>query len=304
MSALKFGTTIGGANIAEVAQRAEALGFDSVWMGEHVVYHRPMHDALMLLAAASAATKRVRLGTSILLMPLKHPVLVAKAVTTLDHLSEGRASLGIGVGGEYAKEFEAMGVPVNERGPRTDESIELIKRFWTEERVSFRGRFFHMDDVTIEPKPVQKPHPPILVGGRRGALKRVAKYADGWMPYLTSVEAYRQGWEQIEELATGYGRDPADIERMVYVFVTVGKSYEAAAGAAVMAFEARYRQDFTTLVKRLAIVGTPQQCARRIAEYREAGAEHFILSPNWPEEQMAAYHEVLANEVIPLVKKG
>ena len=303
MSALKFGVTVGGATAAQNAQRAEALGFDSVWVGEHVVWRTPVHDALMLLAAAAVVTQRVRLGTSILLLPLKHPVLVCKGVTTLDHLSGGRASLGIGVGGEYPKEFEALGIPREQRGARANESIELMKRLWTEEHVTFRGRFFQMEDVTIEPKPVQKPHPPILVGGRRGALPRTAKYADGWMPYLTSVEQYREGWRRIEEMAGQCGRNPADIERTLFIFTTVGKSYEAASATAAKALGARYAQDFETLVNKYAIAGTPEQCAQRIEQFREAGVEHFIFAPNAPPEQAAALPEIIAEEVIPLTRR-
>ena len=305
MADLEFGITIGrAASIAEEARRVEDLGFDSVWTGEHVVWRHPMYDGLMVLAAAASATTRVRLGTSILLLPLKHPILVSKAVTTLDHLSGGRASLGIGVGGEYPKEFEAMGIPRNERGARADESIEIMKRLWTEDEVTFHGRFFHLEEVTLEPKPVQKPHPPILVGGRRGALRRTALYADGWMPYMYTPEMYRDDWQKIEEMAGKAGRDPAAIERTLYVFTSVAESYEVAAQAAAKALGGNYAQDFDRLVHKYPIVGTPEQCAERIDLFRQAGVRHFIFAPAGPPERAREFPEILANEVIPLVRKG
>ena len=304
MPDLKFGVTVGGlaSSVAQNAQRIEALGFDSLWMGEHVVWRTPTQDSLTMLAAAAVATSRVRLGTSIVLLPLKHPVLLCKAVTTLDHISGGRVSLGIGIGGEFPKEFEAVGVPVQERGPRANESLELMKRLWTEEQVTFHGRFFHMEEIGLEPKPVQRPHPPVLVGGRRRALRRVARFGDGWMPYMYTPEMYREDWGRIEDLAVDYGRDPARIEQTLYAFITIDKSYEAAAATAARSLGARYAQSFDTLVHRYAIAGTPEQCAARLEQFREAGASHFILAASAPPEQSQAYPEIIAQEIIPRLR--
>ncbi|MEE9286011.1 MAG: LLM class flavin-dependent oxidoreductase [Dehalococcoidia bacterium] len=305
MSDLQFGITIvGGSPVRESARRLEELGFDSLWVSEHVVWRAPMFDALMILAAAASVTTRVRLGTAIVLLPLKHPILVSKAVTTLDHLSGGRASLGIGVGGEYPIEFEAMGVAREERGARANESLELMKRLWTESAVTFKGRFFQVEDLTLEPRPVQQPHPPILVGGRRGALSRTARYADGWMPYMYTPEMYRDDWQKIEEMAHEAGRDPARIERALYVFTSIAESYEVAAEAAARALGATYAQDFNRLVRKYPIVGTPQQCAERIDQFRQAGVRHFIFAPAGPPDRAQEFPEVLANEVIPLVHRG
>ena len=305
-SHVKFGLALGrgGTSFVEGARQAEELGFDSVWSGEHVVWRHPIHDALMTLAAAAAVTSRVRVGTSILLLPLKHPVLVAKAVTTLDHVSNGRATLGIGIGGEYAKEFEAIGIPREERGVRANESIQLLKRLWTEESVTFEGRFFKLDEVGLVPKPVQRPHPPILVGGRRGSLKRTALYADGWMPYMYTPEMYRDDLAKIEEMAAGAGRDPAKIERTLYAFISIDDSYEGAAKMAAAALGTNYAQSFDKLVYRYPIIGTPEQCAERLQQFREAGAEHFILSPAGPPEKSRHFPEIIAKEIAPRFRKG
>jgi probable F420-dependent oxidoreductase len=302
---LQFGMTFGGrgGSIADDAVRLEKLGFDSIWAGEHVIWRHPMHDGLMTLAVASSVTKRVRLGTSILLMPLKHPILVAKAVVTLDQASNGRATLGVGVGGEYPKEFIAMGVKREERGPRTNEAMQIMKRLWTENNVIFKGRFWNLEDVSIEPKPIQKPHPPILVGGRRGSVPRTALYGDGWMPYMYTPEMYRDGLKQIEEIAHKAGRDPSKLERTLYAFTSVGSSFEEAAGWSAQALGTNYAQDFSQLVRKYPIVGTPQQCAERMQQFIEAGVRHFILAPSGPADKTKNFAEIYAKEIIPMLKK-
>ena len=305
MSELKFGIALneGADSMADEARRAEALGFDSVWVGEHVVWHHPIHDGLMVMAAAASVTKHIRLGTAILLLSLKHPVLVCKAVTTLDHISGGRVSLGVGIGGEYPKEFEAMGVPVKERGPRVDEAIRLMKRLWAEDSVTFEGRFFSVEDVGLEPHPVQRPHPPVLIGGRRKALRRTALYGDGWMPYMYSPEMYREDWKRIEEMAGEAGRDPSEIERTVWVPICVADSYEAAAKMSSKALGGDYGQSFDAIVRKYAVLGTPQDCAARIKEYIEAGAEHIIMSPSAPGDEAREFPKAIASEILPLLNK-
>ena len=305
MEPLKFGITVGrGAAVGADAKRAEDLGFDSVWVGEHVVWRHPMYDGLMLLAAAAMTTKRILLGTSILLLPLKHPVLVSKAVTTLDHLSDGRAVLGVGIGGEYPKEFNAMGIRREERGPRTNEAMQLMKRLWTEPSVTFKGRFFQLNDVGLEPHPIQKPHPPMLVGGRRGSLKRTALYGDGWMPYMYTPEMYRDDLKQIEEIAAAAGRDPSKLWRTLYVFTSVADKYEQAAAWAATALGTNYAQDFNKLVHKYPLVGTPQQVAERMQQFIDAGVRYFIFAPAGPPEATRELPTVLAKDVIPLFKRS
>jgi probable F420-dependent oxidoreductase len=253
----------------------------------------------MLLAAAATVTERVTLGTSILLLPLKHPVLVAKAVTTLDHLSKGRASLGIGIGGEYQPEFDAMQIRKEDRGARTNDAIKLMKRLWTEDDVTFESRFFPMKDITIEPKPVRKPHPPIYVGGRRKALRRVATLGDGWFPYLYTPEMYREDWGKITDLAVEAGRDPAVIEPAIYVFIAIDESYEAAAKVAADRLQFTYAQSFDKLVYRYPIIGTPEQCAERVNEYIEAGCRHVVFTPAAAHDQAKAFPQIVAEKIIP-----
>src|SRR3989337_4467304 len=153
------------------AARIEAMGYDSVWSSEHIFFYFPTFDALTGLAAAAALTSRIRLGTAILLLPLRPAALAAKEITPVDVFSGGRLTLGVGVGGEYPKEFQAVGVPVGERGVRTDEAIQVLRRLWTEDNVTFDGRFTNLDVVTLQPQPAQRGGtgrpPPSPAGGTR-----------------------------------------------------------------------------------------------------------------------------------------
>ena len=158
----------------------------------------PTHTALPLLAVAAGATERIRVASTIVLAPFYHPTVLAKLATTLDIASGGRLTLGIGVGGEYPVEFEAAGLNVRQRGRRTNECLEALRRLWTEENVSYQGRNFRLDDVTLLPRPTQQPHPPVWVSGRRdAAMSRAARYGDGWMPYFYDPARYRDSVEKI-----------------------------------------------------------------------------------------------------------
>ena len=186
--------------MADVAVRAEALGFESVWVAEHLVFPStiqsrypyaaegvppinpatPLLDPLLVLMQVAARTQRIRLGTNVYILPLRHPIAVARMVTTLDVLSGGRVSFGVGLGW-LAEEFDAVGLDFASRAARGREAIRALRALWTEEEPSFHGRTVQFGPVRFEPKPAQRPHPPILVGGESGAaLKRAAELGDGW----------------------------------------------------------------------------------------------------------------------------
>src|SRR5574341_849560 len=152
MSRLKFGINLFPQQWQDVS-RIEELGYDSAWTSEHIFFYFPTFDALTALAAMAARTSRIELGTAVLLLPLRPAALAAKEIASVDNISGGRVILGVGVGGEYPKEFEAVGVPVRERGARADEAIRVIKRLFTEDNVTFDGRFTKIDGVTLMPKP-------------------------------------------------------------------------------------------------------------------------------------------------------
>ncbi|MEX0800927.1 MAG: LLM class flavin-dependent oxidoreductase [Dehalococcoidia bacterium] len=260
--------------------RIEELGYDSAWTSEHVFFYFPTFDALTQLAAMAALTTRIRLGTAVLLLPLRPAALAAKEITSVEVISGGRLTLGIGVGGEFPKEFEAVGSPVKERGARTDEAIEVLRTLWTQDNVTFHGRFTKLDGVTLMPKPLQPGGPPLWIAGRsQAAIRRAGRLGDGYMPYLFSPERYREGLAEVRRAAEEAGRDPDAIEPALYQFICLAGSYEEAKERASADLSRRYNQPFEKIVDRYVVMGTADDCARRLSDFAEAGARHFLLVP-------------------------
>ena len=213
--------------IAGVARKAEQLGYHSVWVSDHIITPRkidspypggrypiqpewPFLEPVATLLYAAAVTQRVRLGTSVIVITQRNPVLLAKQLATLDVLSGGRLIFGAGAGW-MKEEFAALNAPFANRGPRMAEFLEVIRRCWTEDDPSFHGRFYDLEDVGVYPKPVQKPHPPIWVGGfADGALRRVARYGDAWHA-AGLPEWLVDRYANIKQYAREYGRDPDSI---------------------------------------------------------------------------------------------
>lgn len=302
MTRIRFGILLHDIR-PDAAAQVERLGFDSVWVSEHILFHVPLHEALSVLAAYAARTERVQVGTAVLLLALRHPTVVAKTVVTIDVLSGGRVILGVGVGGEYPKEFEACGVPVNERGRRVDESIEIMRRLWTESHVTHKGRFFGFEDVTMEPRPAQAGGPPIWIGGRSdAAIRRTGRLGDGYLPYLVAPQRFRESFAKVEAEARAVGRDPSRIEPAIHLFTAVDRTREAARAFAVHELSERYNQSFEPIVDRYCAIGTPADCAATIARFVEAGVRHVVLVPLCPPARLADDLEVLAREVVPAVR--
>ena len=222
-------------DVAILAQRAEALGFESFWLPEHPIvpvtttskyggtpdgsippFMMDMADPFISLARASAVTEKIMLGTSICLVPEHNPIAQAKQIATLDRLSNGRFIFGIGAGW-LKEETEIMGGDFEHRWGQTRESILAMKELWTKDESEFHGRFFDFPPVRCFPKPVQTPHPPILLGGdAANVFKRVVAWGDGWMPVRADVEKVKQGRATMDELAEAAGRDPNSIQISVY----------------------------------------------------------------------------------------
>ena len=182
-----------GGRLRDLAQAAEELGYDSIWAGDHISYRNPILDVVVALSTFAAATERITIGAGIVLLPLRHPSVVAKEFASLDHVSGGRVILGVGVGGESAKDFEAVGVDPRERGARTDEAMQALRELFRG-HASFSGRFFSFEDVEIEPGPARPGGPPLWVGGRSpAAIRRAAVLGDGWIPIWMSAERFREG---------------------------------------------------------------------------------------------------------------
>ena len=301
MSALRIGFVTNAAR--DEVEALEALPIDSLWVGGHVAAPRPSPEAMVQLARLSALTTRVRVGTGILLLPLYSPAIVAKQVADLDRATGGRVTLGIGVGGEYEQEFRACGVPIKERGRRTDEAIPLIRRLWTAEEISHPGPHYPMEKVRIHPAPAQAGGPPIIVAGRKPpAMARAAKLGDGWMPYLYSPRAFAESVQRIRELAAQAGRDLSGFEWLQYLFINAGDDPDQARAETAAFLGASYAQDFTSLVDRLAAAGTREQVAARIQAFVDAGARHLIFVPTHADRVGMAKRildDVLPQVVVP-----
>ena len=279
---LQFGIAVPLAGEFEIshAEMAEELGYDAIWVSEHIVFHVPTFDAVTTMAALAARTTRVRIGSAIVLLPLRPPAAVAKAVATLDIIAGGRVTLGVGVGGEYPKEFDVCGVPVRERGGRTDEAIAILKALWSQESVSFQGKYFQFHDVSMRPKPLQPGGPPIVVGGRsEAAQRRAARVGDGYMPYLFTPQQYTAGLENIRGYAAAAGRQVDHFRTALYQFIYIADTYDAAFQQANAYLSTNYQQPFDRLIDRYCVVGPPETCIARLQAYIDAGARDVILVP-------------------------
>lgn len=288
----------------DVAAAAEELGYDSLWSTDHISFINPILEGLVALAFFAGATRRITLGTGIYLLPLRHPSAVAKQVASLDHLAEGRLVFGVGVGGESADDFRAVGVPVKQRGARTDEAIDVLRALLGGADLAHHGRFYDVDDVTIAPPPVQQPSPPIWVGGRSdAALARVGRRGDGWLAYLVSPQRLRDGMEAVADHAADVGRDAQAITSAVMLPVHVADDRSRARREAQEHLSARYRRPFDPeLLDRCCAVGTPADCVARIDDYLRAGARHVVLNPAGTPEMVVEEMRVLATEVLPALR--
>ncbi|MBV9747631.1 MAG: LLM class flavin-dependent oxidoreductase [Acetobacteraceae bacterium] len=282
----------------------DRCGYDSLWVGDHVSFAVPILDPLLQLAQAAVVSRRLTLGTSVFLLPLRHPAPVAKQVATLDHLTEGRLIFGVGVGGEFPREYEVCGVPRAERGARLSEGIGLLRQFWSGAPVSHGGRFYGpFSDVPMQPPARQAGGPPIWCGGRSdGALRRTGRLADGWLSYVVTPDMYRASLAQIAAAAQQAGRDPATFGTGHLLFARIDESYEKALDTATETLSVRYAMDFRRAAQRYCALGRPEQIAERIGEFHAAGVRHIILDLLGPYEQRHEQIERFAAETMPLLR--
>jgi probable F420-dependent oxidoreductase len=283
----------------ELVQRLEAVGYDSVWTGDHMSFHSPIHESITLLASYAPITRRIKLGVGVYLLALRSPAVAAKQAATLDVLSGGRLVFGVGVGGENPKEFELCGIPHKERGARVNEAIDVVRTLWRDTPASFHGRFTRFESVSIDPKPVQQ-LPPIWIGGRSdAALTRAGRQGDGWMSYVVQADRYAQSLDKIRAAAAAAGRSMDRFTAAHLVFITVGRDYEAAKRAWVSVLSKRYAQDFEPLAKRYGVIGTPEQCAEQLERFRAAGCNYFVMGAIGEPRDERLQLETIAAEIIP-----
>jgi probable F420-dependent oxidoreductase len=289
----------------DLVRRVEALGYDSVWCGDHVSFHTPIYESLTLLASYASITDRVRLGTAVYLLALRAPATAAKATATLDVLSGGRLIFGVGVGGENPREFALCGVPHRERGGRVTEGIDVVRTLWRDAPATFKGRFTQFEGVSIDPKPVQRPAPPIWIGGRSdAALARAGRQGDGWVSYVVQPERYAQSLDKIRTAAAAAGRSLDGFVAAHLAFVTIGRDWETAKAAWVRTLSKRYAQDFEPLARKYGIIGTPEQCAEQVERFRAAGCTYMLISAIGDPRDERAQLEAIASDLLPRFRSG
>src|SRR5688572_26210826 len=293
-------------SIDELRQTVELIdgcGYDSLWCGDHISFPAAILDPLLQLAQAAVVSRRLMLGTSVYLLPLRHPVPVAKQVATLDHLSGGRFIFGVGVGGEFPKEYASCGVPIGERGPRLAEAIPLLRKLWSGEPASHHGRYYGaFEGLPMQPPARQPGGPPIWCGGRSdGALARAGRLADGWIAYVVTPEMYKAGLDKIAAAAKEAGRGTAKFGTGHLLFTRLDDAYEKALDAATVTLSQRYAMDFRRAAERYAALGSPQQVADRIRAFHTAGVRHLTLDLVGPYEERNRQIEGIARNVLPLL---
>lgn len=262
----------------ETVAFAERVGYESIWFGDHVAFTSPIQDALTQIAHASAYTRTLTFGTAIYLLPLRHPGPAAKSIASLDHMCGGRLIMGLGIGGEFPKEFALSGVPVNERAGRLAEGIEVMRKLWTGEPVSHDGRYFNFPEVQMQPAPLQVGGPPIWLGGRqRPALLRAGRLADGYISYVVSPEMYRDALNTIAEGAEEAGRTIERFDAAHLLFARIDDSYEKALDTAAEHLSVRYGMDFRRATERYCAVGTAADVAEKLAAFHDAGMRYFVV---------------------------
>lgn len=337
MKKIQFGVRVpnsgplaGKENIVKAAKQAEELGFNSVWVHDHVVWSSEMHrhhissgateaitenqeanfyEALMTLSYLAAETKKITLGVACLVMPCRNPIYAAKQCATLDWLCDGRLIVGVGLGSKAtreSKEFEAFGVPIKPRGKRTDEYVEAMKAIWTQPVASYEGKYISFKNAEIAPKPIQKPHPPVWVGGWMDqAAMRAGRLGEGWIPGWLSPAEMKRGCDILNKTAKERGRDPSKITIAVEKLAAIGRTRDDALKLALPTIQEssntyeRAVDDMQFALDR-HIIGSVDDVRRRVDEFIESGVDHFELKIIYPNlgsmfEQMALW----SKEIIP-----
>jgi probable F420-dependent oxidoreductase len=290
--------------IIDLAAQAEALGFDSLWVGDSILA-RPRLEALTTLAAVASRTTRVKLGTAVLLSALRHPVLLANEAANVDILSHGRLILGLGIATRIPtveREFAACGVPFGRRIGIFEEGVEIMRRLWTEPHVTFSGRHFQIQDVSLGLPPVQQGGIPLwLAGAVDNALRRVVRLGDGWFPNPSSPRALADLWGRLQILARDMGRDPESLQRCVYTTLNVNTDVAQAEREMRAFVEGYYGMPYETLARMQGLcAGTADACAEWLQGLIAAGAQTVVIRFGGPDQ--FGQLERCAKEVLPQVR--
>jgi probable F420-dependent oxidoreductase len=292
--------------LVEYGVKMEQLGFDSLWVWDHVLLgvdpNFPIIESLTLLTAVAARTKKIKLGTGILVLPLRNPVILAKQLASMDLLSDGRLLMGM-ASGWYKREFDAVGIPFDKRGKIMDDNLEIMNRYWTEDIVSGEYLMRKIPPTVMHPRPAQKPRPTILIGGYVDrVLKRAALSGDGWLTYFYTPESFAKSWAKVRDFAKEGGKDPDSLLNGSQLPIRIGKS-RAAIESEMMEWLGKEWDyaSWSESSKDSAVMGTVDECVEQLKRHLAVGVQKLIFVPyRYEPEQI----EIIAREIIPRLKNS
>jgi len=283
--------------------RVEELGFDSVWVWDHMLLgvdpNFPIVDSLTTLTGIAARTKRIKMGTGILVLPLRNPVLLAKQLSSMDQLSEGRLVMGM-ASGWYKREFDAAGIPFEKRGKIMDENLEIMRRLWKEPLVTGDYMNHKISKAVMYPKPHQ-PNIPILIGGYVDrVLQRAGTAGDGWLTYFYRAEDFKKSWAKIRNFAVEGGKDPDTLLNASQLPIMIGKSKEAVREDMMDWLNKEWDfPEHSDCTRESAVMGSVDECVAQLREHLDAGVQKIIFVPyKYQMDQV----ETIAREIIPRLK--
>jgi probable F420-dependent oxidoreductase len=284
-------------HIRRFAMQAETLGYDSLWLQERIIGDFTMLEPVTLLSYVAGITTKLKLGTSVILLPLRNPLQLAKAYSSLDVMSGGRSVMGVGLGGGHLGSHEdVFGYSREGRVTRFNEAVQIMKLLWMEPTASFQGRYWNFKEISMEPKPLQKPHLPIIFGGHHdNALRRAVKSANGWMGAGSSSSAsFIREAARIRIFLDQAQRDPASFHFAKRVYLAVDKDKARGEKRVQEWFARRYKN--ADLGPKVSIWGSSAECAEKIQEIIHAGAQHIVFNPMFDEME---HLEICAKEIMP-----
>ncbi|MFP6717548.1 MAG: TIGR03619 family F420-dependent LLM class oxidoreductase, partial [Alphaproteobacteria bacterium] len=272
------------AALIDYSVRVEQLGYESIWVWDHILLgvdpYFPILDSLSILTAVAARTERIRLGTGVLVLPARNPVVLVKQLSSIDQISNGRLTLGL-ASGWYKREFDAIGVPFNKRGNIMDQNLDILTRLWQEDSVTGSYPPYELAEAVMSPKPVQKPRPPILIGGYVDrVLKRAGVVGDGWLTYYYTVEGFAKSWDKVRQFAEEAGKDPDTLRSINQLPIYIGKSRDDVKD--LMQEWLTTEWDFagwSDSTAASAVIGTVDDCIEQLQAHLDVGVQQITLVP-------------------------
>jgi alkanesulfonate monooxygenase len=285
--------------------RMEQLGYESIWAWDHILLgvepNFPIIESLSILTAIAARTKKIKLGTGILVVPMRNPVILAKELATIDLISNGRLLVGAAVGW-YKREFMAMGVDFHQRGKIMEQSLDVLTRLWTEDRLTVDFPPYLIKDAVMFPKPVQKPRPPILIGGYvEAVLRRAATKGDGWLTYYYTADSFAANWARIRGFAEEAGRNPDELRSTNQLPIAVGPRAKVEGPMREWLQTEWDYAAWSESTAESAIMGTVDECVEQLLKHVKTGIDRIIFVPyRYQDDQL----EIIAKEIIPKLQRA